>query len=405
MRNKTIFAVDIGDTSIVAVLAEVDRKGKVLSIDFSDGKSRGISQGVISDIQMLADSLHKVIESLKSKTKKDVHEAYINVSNCSCQIKHSHAVMPLTERGSKIITQDDIKNINNQARLLGLNIDEEVIYCTPLEYRVDGHGPRKNPLGLYGRKLEVSLLMVIIKMGYKENLIKMLNHTGIEARDLVFSSLATSLSVLEEDQKQQGCVLLDIGATTTSFLVFKDGGLVEVDVIPFGGRAITESIAAKAKIPNDLAEDLKKSYALAFCEDIDENDEILIKKSSAYLPIKRKLICEAAQSELAKFISLLLEKIEKVRTVATGGVVITGGAAQMDGLAELIENKLHMPTKVGKIKGIFLSSTKASLYSTAIGLVSYAVDKQILRKGVADLGKGYLKSLMLKVKNLYQDYF
>ncbi|MFC1593991.1 cell division protein FtsA [Candidatus Omnitrophota bacterium] len=405
MREKTVCSIDIGDATVVAAIASVTRKGKISSIEFEQGKSRGVAKGMVSDIRVLSDCIQRVVKKLETKAKKKVTEVYVNVANSSCCIKRSHAVMPLAEKGSKVIRNDDMKKINRQARLLGLEIEEEVIHDFPQHYTVDGYGPRKNPFGLYGRKLEVELLMIIMKMSHKDNIAKALNHAGLEVKEMVFSSLATSLAVLDQNQKQKGCILLDIGATTTSFLVFQDGILQEVDIVPFGGNAITESIAAEAKIPLDLAEELKKSYALAFCEKIDEKDEILIKKSQAYLPIKRRLICEAAQAQLEQFIALMRDRIDAARKSAAQGIVIAGGASLMDGLAELIESRIHMPTKIGKVKGIFLSPSKVSLYSTALGLIHYAIDAHIIRKNILDVGRGYMKECVQRIKYLCQEYF
>ncbi|MFH1655104.1 MAG: cell division protein FtsA [Candidatus Omnitrophota bacterium] len=407
ITHRQICAIDIGSSKIISVLAKVNRKARLDSFHIEEAASSGIDNGRVSDVSALADSIQNVIQALKNKTKATINQAVININGNNISCRHSKATVPIVERGSKIISARDIDKVKRQARLLGLNLEEQVVHEFAQNYSIDNYGEVKNPLGLYGRKISVDLYLIISKTNYIDNILEALNQAGIEVRSLVFSGLASSLAVLNNEEMEKGCILIDIGADLTELLVFKDGSLKLIENLPIGGNRITQSIASKLNISFELAEELKKSYAIAIKDEVKEDEEILVKKVSTYSPIKKRLIADACQQPINKLITMIKEKIDKIpfKDQIAGGVIITGGGSLLHGLLELIELKIGMPTRLGKVRNISLVSSKNPQYSCAIGLVYYFINNYLAKRSLLKQGSNFLGLLSERLKYLYQEYF
>jgi cell division protein FtsA len=316
-------------------------------------------------------------------------------------------MVPIAEGGSKIITNRDLEKVKKQARLLGLNLEEQVLHEFVHNYSIDNYGEVKNPVGLYGRKIFIDLYMIISKTSYIDNILEVLNQTEIEVRSLVFSGLASSLAVLSDEDMQKGCILIDIGAYLTEIMFFKDGALKQVENLPIGANKITENIASKLNVSLELAEELKKSYATALKDEIREDEEILVKKVLTYSPIKKRLIAEACVIPVNKLNEMIKDKINKIssKDQIPGGVIITGGGSLLPGLLELIELKVGIPTKLGKIRNISIALSKNPQYSCVIGLIYYFIKNVLCRQGSFSESKNLFGFISERLKYLYQEYF
>jgi len=405
--QKIIASIDIGTSSIVAALAKTDHRGKMISLDISESKSKGIDKGLIADLEKLTDSIQSAVNRLQSKSKTKIHNVYININGDHITTRHSHAAIPLVEKTNRIIGLGDTRKIDNQARLLGLKLEEKIIHDFLQGYAVDGYNKVKNPLGLHGRKLEVDLYLIVSKISQIDNLVKSVNQVGLEIADVVLSGLASSLAILDEKEKSDGCILIDIGAGITEILIFKENILRQVDILSFAGNDITEAIASKLKLPFELAEDLKKSYGAASSKGVKQNKEVLIKQNSSYKPIQQKLICELIELKVNQLISLIKTKIDNsaYREQINSGIVITGGSALLSGLLERIELELNLPVRVGRIKNVNFASSKMPLYATTIGLIRYGIDASTNRVSKFLSDKNFFFRFLNKVKEVYQEYF
>ena len=404
---KIINAIDIGASNIVAVSANVDRSGRILSLDIAESKSQGIEKGLVTDLEKLTNSIQRTIRKLQSKSKTKIYDAYININGNYITTRHSCAAIPLAEKANKVITASDIRKVESQARLLGVKLEEEVIHEFPQSYTVDGYNKVKNPLGLHGRKLEVDLYLLVAKISQVENLIKSVNQSGLEVADVELSGLAGSLAVLSKKERQEGCILVDIGAGATEVLIFKDSILRELEVLPFGGDEITDVIASKLRLSFVLAQDLKKSYGSVNSKDVPDSKEVLIKQNYSYKPIKQKMICELIETKIDRLLALLQTKLDSslYRERINSGIIIVGGTTLLSGLLEKIELELKLPVRAGRIKRINLPSSKMSLYATAIGLIHYGINASLKRNSRLFSNQNLLFRFFSKVKEVYREYF
>jgi cell division protein FtsA len=287
-------------------------------------------------------------------------------------------------------------------------MDEHIIHEIPQEYQMDDLHSALNPVGLYGRKLGTRSLIIIVPVNYVRGMIKAVNQAGYDVKTPMVSSVASSDVLLTDEQKKSGCVLVEMGSKCTTVLSFKDGILRSFRKIDFGGDDLTTTIASALNLPFELAEDIKKSYAL--CSPLHDGDqeEILVKRESAYIPIRRKMICDCLQEKFLAF----LDQLQKVLVDLSNevppqrGFIISGGGALLSGLIERVGQETKVPVSLGKV-AMSLSKTfgKDAVFASAIGLASQGFkSKSIYQPGTFE-PIPWTKRLNVRLIELYQEYF
>jgi len=417
MLNNCICTLDIGSSKISACVA-LFKKKRLSNIYFETLPVKGMREGAVVDSIGLIGSVSKVIKNLKAKSGVNIKFVSVNISGQDIVTKRSRAIIPLAERGNKVITVSDMQRANEQARVLGSSLEEEIIHMIPASYNIDSKSSISNPLGLYSHRLEVELYLVCGKLSSVQSLARVINHAGFEIKDLYFSGLATSKVVFNK-QSQEGLNLLcDIGSDTTEILIFKDGLLKDIQVLPFGGDDLTTELSDALKINFDLAEDIKRSYGIiGGTNEIGEDKEILVKKSEFYKPIKQKLVAEVVTSSAKGICAKIKEAVEsKVSLYEINNFVVTGRTILIEGFIETLENTMVIPVKLGRITNLELislikendelSGQKYLTYLTCIGMLCEALDAKPL--GILPMhqpAKNLFLKIVNRVKEVYQEYF
>lgn len=417
MLNNYICTLDIGSSKIAACVGQFKKK-KLAGIYFETLPVKGMREGVVVDSIGLISSVTKVLKNLKHKSGINIKFVSVNISGEDIVTRHSRAIIPLAERGNKVITVSDMLRANEQARVLGSSLEEEIIHMIPVSYAIDSKSDIANPLGLYSHKLEVELYLVSGKLSSVQSLARVINQSGYEIKDLYFSGLATSRAVFSHAQKEGLNFFCDIGSDTTELLIFKDGLLKDIQVLGLGGDDLTRDLSDALKINFDLAEDLKRSYGIiGGLHDISEEKEILVKKSEFYKPIRQKLLVEIMTNS-AKTICMKIKDavVNKVQLYEVNNFTIAGRTVLIEGFIETLENTLGVPVKLGRVTNLEiisiikendeLSGQKYLTYLTCLGMLSEALESKPL--GILPLHQP-AKNLILKtinrVKEVYQEYF
>ncbi len=422
MLNNYICALDISSSKIAACVAEI-RKRRILNIFFESLPSKGIKKGSIIDSVDLAGSVGKVLKGLKEKSGINIKFVYVNIPSHDIVAKHSRAVIPLTERGNKIITLSDIQKVNEQAVMLGPEIDEEIIHHMPFGYTLDSRVEIANPLGLYSRRLGVDLYLICGKLAAVRNLEHIISQAGYEIKEALFSGLATSSVVFDfaKESKNGVNILCDMGSDVTELIVFSDGLLKDIQILPFGGDDFTKDLADALKIPFLLAEDIKKSYGIiGEAGKIPEEKEILVKKENFYNPIKERAVCEILTLRAEVLSSALRKSIEKIVSPAEiNNFVACGRGLLLEGFLEMLEKDLRVRMKFGRIldsdmvalaaKNGLLAGQKYLTYITAMGIIRRALsssDRQPKGQPVIPFSRqNPAMRVINKIKEIYQEYF
>jgi cell division protein FtsA len=417
MLNNYICTLDIGSSKISACVAQI-KKRRVSNLYFDSAASKGVKDGVIVDSISLISSIEKLVKSLKAKSGINIKFLQTNISGQDIVTKHSRAIIPLAERGNKVITVSDMQRVNEQARVLGSSLEEELIHVIPSSYSIDSKSNISNPLGLYSHKLEVDLFLICGKLSSVQTLSRVINQAGFQIRGLSFSGLATSKAVFDKGMKEGLSVFCDIGSDITEILIFRDGLLKDIEILPLGGNNLTAQLQEALKIPFELAEDIKRSYGvIGDSEQLDENKEILVKKSDFYKPIKQKMVSEIVSAG-AKLICLQIkEAVEnKVPLYEINNFIIVGRVLLLEGFIETLENILGVQVKLGRItnpkilslikENSELTGQKYLTYLTPVGMICETLEsKPVGILPVQSLPKNLFIKTVNRVKEVYQEYF
>jgi cell division protein FtsA len=361
----------------------------------------------VSDRGELSECIHAAIEGLTKRTGIKVKEVQLGVGGEIITIRQGAAVIPLLDRGSKAITRRDVKKVQLQAKLLGAKMEDVVIHAFPQYYKVDDINIASNPIGLFGRKLEIKTLLIIINSTLLKNLTKAVNQAGYDVTNLFFASLSCGLASLNEYQRRQGCILLDIGATISDLLIFHEGQLKYLATIPIGGDNITKSIANRLNLSSGLSENIKKSYASAIKHEGVNEEDVLIKKEDEYLPVKKEIISQAIEPVVDQLVNTVLSDMRNsdLWDQMNAGIIMVGGGSMLSGLAERIEQNANMPVKIGRIHITGKRLQHAAKYSASVGLALTGFNQSFTfshqPKGHANVAAHFVS----KVKELYQEYF
>lgn len=349
-KDNYICALDIGSSKIAAVLIKIQGK-RISHIFFETTPSKGVKRGMIVDSIGLVGVLTKVMKSLKEKSGLNLKSVYANISGQDITSRHSRAVIPLAERGNKIITLSDVHKVNEQARILASSLEEEIIHQIPFGYTIDSRINIANPLGLYSHRLESDLYIVCVKLSLVQSLLRAINQAGFDIKGLFFSGIATSRAVLNKGLLKGANIFCDIGSDITELLFIKDGLIRDMEILALGGDDLTAELQDALKIPFDLAEDVKRSYGIiGDYVQIDENKEILIKKSDIYKPIKQKLVLEILTSKAKAMCQEIKGAVDRKSGFnEVNNFITVGRTVLLEGFLETMENTLGVSVKLGRI--------------------------------------------------------
>jgi len=417
MLRNYICALDISSSKVSAAVAEI-KKRRITNIFFETQPSKGIKKGAIVDSIDLTGSIGRTLKNLKAKSGLNIKFIYTNISGLDIVTKHSRAIIPLAERGNKVITLSDIQQVNEQARILGSSLEEETIHQITQNYAIDSNSNILNPLGLYSHRLEVDLYLVCAKSSFIQGLNRTVNQAGYEIKDLFLSGLATSQVVFNKALKEGMTILCDIGSDITELLLFRDGILKDVEVLSFGGDDLTIGLSEKLKISFDLAEDVKMSYgSVSDYNQTHSDKEILIKQNNAYKPINQRLVSEILTPQVKLICRNIKDSVGKILPCdEVDNFVTTGRTVLLEGFLEMLENSIGISVKLGRItnpniiswvnKDNSICGQRYLTYITSLGIVCQALyqPKHEIISNYQPTQNPILNTIN-KFKEIYQEYF
>ena len=417
LNNSYICAIDVGSNKIAASLAQV-RKNRIENIFFDNITSCGVKEGVIIDAMELVTCLTRIIKSLKTKSGLKIKFIHLNFSGKGISTKHSHAIIPLAERGNKVITSTDIANANEQARILGSSLEEEIIHVIASSYSIDSKSNVINPIGLYSHRLEVDLFLVCARLASLQSLSRAVGQAGYEIKNLSFSGLATSKAVFSKEEKIGLSVFCDVGSDITELLVFKDGLLQDIQILPFGGSSLTAQLSEGLKINYELAEDIKRSHGvIGDINSIPEDKEILVKKDEFYKPIKHREVAQMITNASRLICTQIKEVVERKAALhEIDHFVMVGKTLLTDGFIEMMENVMGIPVKIGRInnpeiahllkENSDLSGQKYLTYLTCLGMICEDLEnKTVGNLSLVKPAQNLVIRAINRFKEVYQEYF
>lgn len=378
-KKGLIVGLDIGTTKVCVTAGEVDEDGEVHIIGMGTSPSLGLRKGVVVDLGATIRAIEDAVERAERMAGDKFHSAYVAVSGEHIASANSRGVIAVA-RGDHEIETADVARVVEAARMNALPAsDRELIHLLPRDFVVDGQDGVRNPVGMYGIRLEVDAHLVSGLATILANTVKCVQESGLEVEELVLEPLASAESCLTPAERELGAVVADIGGGVTSLGLFVGGGLCHAAVVPVGGNHITNDIAVGLRTPLNEAEKLKVRAGAASPVMAAEGELIEVfnvgDRSPRILP--RRVLCEIIEPRLAEIMSLIRAQLRRsgYGHLVPAGIVLTGGTALLQGIAGYAAERLELPARAGGPDGIsgVTDTVRSPASSTGVGLVLHAM--------------------------------
>lgn len=378
-KSKKILGIDIGTTKIATVIAELDNSGRINILGQGISSPEGFKNGVVNNLEKAVVSMAEAIESAENtaNVKAKNTEIYVGIAGEYIKYLTSVGTAPINNP-SKGITNKDINECIKQAQTIRLPNDEQIIHLIPNQFIVDGQRGIRNPLGMFGFRLEVETLLIIGSISAIENIHRVLDSLGLKISSLVLQPEALSLVVAEPDDKDLGVAIVDIGGIT-NVSIYKDGVLKYYKTIPLGGINLTKDISIGLRTPYKKAEEIKKLHGSAMVSCIAHEEPIIIEDISGRTnrQISKRLLTSIIEMRLEEILQHINEVISSanIKESLGSGVILAGGTSKLNGIDILAEQIFQLPVKIGSRENIAEGQTPFdSVYETALGLVHYGLN-------------------------------
>ncbi|KAB8155993.1 cell division protein FtsA [Kordia sp. TARA_039_SRF] len=385
-NNNIAVGLDIGTTKIVAMIGRRNEYGKLEILGVGKSKSLGVHRGVVNNITQTIQSIQQAVQGAESDSDYKISEVVVGIAGQHIRsLQHSDYIT--RSNADEVINDADIDLLINQVYKLVMLPGEEIIHVLPQEYKVDGQAEIKEPIGMYGGRLEANFHVVVGQVSSIRNIGRCVKSSGLDLAGITLEPLASANAVLSQEEKEAGVALIDIGGGTTDLAIFKDGIIRHTAVIPFGGNVITEDIKEGCSIIEKQAELLKIKFGSAWPGENKDNEivsipglrgrepkEITLKNLSKIIHARVVEIIEQAYLEIKNY----GHEEQKKKLIA--GIVLTGGGSQLNHLKQLVEYITGMDTRIGypneHLAGDSDPDMASPLYATAVGLVMNAIENQ-----------------------------
>lgn len=405
--KNLIVGLDIGTSKIVAIAAEILPEGTLKIIGVGQHASRGLKKGVVVNIDSTMQAIQRAIEEVELMADCKINTVYSGIAGSHIKSLNSHGMVKIKESE---VSQSDIDRVVDTARAIALPADQQILHILTQEFIIDGQEDVREPLGMSGIRLEVRVHIVTGAIAAAQNIVKCIKRCGLEVSDLILQPLASSESVLTEDEKELGVCLVDIGGGTTDIAVFKNGAIRHTAVIPIAGDQITNDIAVALRTPTQSAEEIKVKHGCALRQLADPREVVEVQAVDGREP--RQLSCQALTEVIEDRVEEIYEFVQQelrrsgMESMIASGIVITGGAAQMRGMVELGEEIFHTPVRLGVPRGVEgLSEVVGNpRYATGIGLLLMA-KQQVEKQMVGNLQSGSVGRLLERMKSWFTGNF
>ena len=376
--------LDIGTTKIVALVGKKNEYNKVEILGLGKSKSLGVHRGVVNNITQTIQSIQKAIDEANSNSGCVIGDVVVGIAGQHIRsIQHSDYIT--RENPESVIDEEDIQRLVQQVYKLVMLPGEEIIHVLPQEYKVDGQGEIKEPIGMHGGRLEANFHVVVGQVSSIKNIGRCIKSAGLSMASITLEPLASSKAVLSFEEKEAGVALIDIGGGTTDLAIFKDGIIRHTAVIPYGGNVITEDIKEGCSIIEKQAELLKIKFGSAWPGENRDTEIVSIPGLQGRDPkeISLKTLSKIINARVVEIIEQVFLEIknyghsdQKKKLIA--GIVLTGGGSQLKHLKQLVEYVTGMDTRVGypseHLAGSTIDSVSSPLFATSVGLLMNALE-------------------------------
>src|SRR5215471_1039416 len=378
-KEKYIVGLDVGSTKVCTLIAAVRESG-LEPVGLGIAESKGLKRGAVVNLEAAVDSVKKSVGEAEAMARCEVDTVYVGLAGPHIRSFNSRGVTSIPTR-TREINSDDVRRVIETARAVALSPDREIIHIVPQEFTVDDQTGIGDPQGMVGTRLEVNVHIVTSSTTAAQNIITAVNRSGLLVGDTVLEPIAVGQAILTEDEKELGCVLVDIGGGKTNVAIYHRGAVRHTVVVPLGGELFTNDIAVGLRTTIPDAERLKREHGCAVSSMVQSEEvfEIAGMGSRQQRTIAQSVLTEIVQPRAEEIVHLVRNEIRNAgyERQAGAGVVLVGGGAMLRGFVELAEDILDMPVRIGTPTGFSQSLLEnmpqlmGAEFATVTGLVLY----------------------------------
>ena len=406
-ERNLVVGLDIGTSKVCAIVGEVSIDGGIEIIGVGFHPSRGLKKGVVVNIESTVQSIQRAVEEAELMAGCQIHSVFAGIAGSHIRSLNSHGIVAIRD---KEVSSSDVERVIDAARAVAIPADQKILHILPQEFIIDNQEGIREPVGMSGVRLEAKVHMVTGAVSAAQNIIKCVRRCGLEVDDIILEQLASSESVLMEDEKDLGVALVDIGGGTTDIAVFTEGAIRHTAVIPIAGDQVTNDIAVALRTPTQNAEEIKIKYACALAQLASPEESIEVPSVGERPPrrLARQRLAEVVEPRYVELMELVQAELRRsgFEDLCAAGMVLTGGSSKMEGLVELAEEILHMPVRLGapqRITGLG-EVVRNPIYSTGVGLLLFGHRNAATRASDV-VSDGGFKAVWDRMKSWFQGNF
>ncbi len=372
--RKLIVGLDIGTSKVVTVVGELAGENSLEIIGLGSNQSRGLKRGVVVNIESTVQSIQRAVEEAELMAGCEIHTVFAGIAGSHVRSLNSHGIVAIRD---KEVSSSDVERVIDAARAVAIPANQRVLHVLPQEFLIDSQEGIREPIGMSGIRLEAKVHLVTGAVSAAQNIVKCVQRCGLDVEKVVLEQLASSYSVLTEDEKELGICLVDTGGGTTDIAVFRGGAIQHTAVIPIAGDQVTNDIAVSLRTPTQYAEEIKIKYACALSQLANPDETIEVPSVGDRPPrrLARQTLAEVVEPRYEELFSLVHDELRRsgFEELIAAGIVLTGGSSKMEGAVELAEEIFHVPVRLGVpqyVEGL-ADVVRNPIHATAVGLLLY----------------------------------
>ena len=375
-ERNLVVGLDIGTSKISVAVGEITPDNQLSIVGVGNQPARGMDKGGVNDLNLVIQSIQRAINEAELMADCQISSIYLGISGKHISCQNENGMVPIND---KEVIQEDVDNVIHTARSVPISAERRMLHVLPQEYSIDCQDGIKSPIGMSGVRMEAKVHIVTCANDMAKNLVKCVERCNLNADQLIFSALASSYSILTDDEKELGICVVDIGAGTMDIAIFTGGALRHTAVIPVAGNQVTSDIAKIFRTPLSHAEDIKVQYACALKHlvSMEESIDVPSVGGRPARTMSRHTLSEVVEPRYQELFELIQEEVREagLEDQIAAGYVLTGGTSKMEGVMEFAEEVFQMPVRIASpiaVRGLKEYVDDPS-YSTVVGLLHYGM--------------------------------
>lgn len=387
-RQTVITGIDLGSSAVRVIVAQTNpATGNLGVIGVGGAAMSGMQKGVVTDVEDAVAAVGKALDAAERVSGIPIERAHVSINGSHITSQNSRGVIAVS-RADGEITPDDVARVINAAQAISLPNNREILHVLPQNYIVDGQEHIHDPVGMTGVRLEVETHIIEGSAPFTKNLTKVVNQSGVHVEDFVFAPLAAAGAVLGKRQKELGVVLVDLGAGTTSMVVYEENVLLHTAVLPLGSSHITNDIAIGLRTSIEAAEEIKLTHGTALADTVRSSESIVVEEETASSfgdaneqeTVSRKEVANIISARLEEIFSFVDRELKQIGRsgLLPAGVILTGGGALLPGVVDMAKKRMKLPARIGvpKMMEGIAEQTGSPDFAVCVGLVLWAAEQE-----------------------------